>query len=45
MQGIEIGIPGIRVGTWEIGVGMRGIKGGNEGNYGENLCIGLELIN
>ena len=27
-----------------IGVGMRGLGGGNEGNQSENLPIGAEMI-
>ena len=33
------------MGTWGIGVGMWGIGSGNEGNQGENLRIGGEIIN
>ena len=51
MQGIRVGMRGIRVGMQGIGVGMRGIgvrtreiEGGNEGNQGENLRIGVELM-
>ena len=47
-----IEIRGIRVGMWGIGVGMRGIRvimrgigDGNKGNHGENLRIGLEMMN
>ena len=29
----------------EIRVGMRGTGGGNEGNIGDNLCIGVKLMN
>ena len=30
---------------WEIRVEMRGTGGGNEGNKGEILCTGVELMN
>ena len=43
------------MGTWGIRVGMRGIRGGmmgkrgtgggNEGNKGDNLRVGVELMN
>ena len=39
-----MGTQGIRVATWGIGVGMRGIGGGNEGNQGDNLRIGVEMM-
>ena len=29
---------------WGTGVGMWGIGDGNEGNQGENLCIGIEMM-
>ena len=52
MQGIRVGMLGIRMGIREIGVGMWGIAVAvwrvgtrNEGNQGENLRIGVELMN
>ena len=30
---------------WEIRVEMRGTGGGNEGNKGDILCTGVELMN
>ena len=52
MGGIGAGMQGIKVGMWGIGVGMRRIRvgirkpgGGNKGNHGENLCIGVEMMN
>ena len=51
MWGIRVGMMGmrrIRVRMWEIrmgiqgiGVGMQVIRGGNEGNNAENLCVGV----
>ena len=51
MQGIKEGMRGIRVGKMgmlgtRVGMmGMRGIGARNEGNQGENLCIGVEMMN
>ena len=45
MMGIRVGMWGIRVGMMGISVGMWGTGGGNEGNKGENLRIGVELMN
>ena len=55
MRGIRVGTRGIKVGMIAIRVGMRGIPGikvrmwdtgyGNERNKGENLRIGVELMN
>ena len=42
-----VGVQGMwemRLEMWEIRVAVREI-GGNEGNQGENLCIGVEMIN
>ena len=49
MWAIRMGLMGIRVrmqmmGMWEIRVGMQGTGSRNEGNKGENLCIGMELM-
>ena len=44
MRRIGVGMQGIRVGMWGTGVGMWGIGDGNEGNQGENLCIGIEMM-
>ena len=41
MQRIMVGMEGM----WGIGVGIRGIVSRNEGNQGENLRIGVELLN
>ena len=48
MRGNRVGMMGMRgitVGMRGTGVGMREIGSGNEGNQGENLRIGVELIN
>ena len=57
MWAIRMGLMGIRVGMQmmrmcRISVGMQGIRvgmqgtgGRNEGNKGDNLCIGVELMN
>ena len=52
MWRIRVGMLGIRMEIREIGVGMWGIAVGvwrvgarNEGNQGENLRIGVELMN
>ena len=45
MMGIRVGMMGIRVGMMGISVVMWGTGGGNEGNKGENLRIGVELMN
>ena len=47
MWGIWVGMWGISVGMMEMrvkGVGMREIGTRNEGNQGENLRIGVELM-
>ena len=51
MRGIRVGMQEISVGTRGIGmemqgirVGMRGTGGGNEGNQGDNLRIGVEMM-
>ena len=41
MRRIRVGMQGMRA----IGVGMGGIGGGNEGTQGENLRIGVVLMN
>ena len=48
MQGIRAGMMGmweIRVGKQGVGAGMLGIGDGNKGNHGENLRIGVAMIN
>ena len=44
MRGIRMGMQGIGVGMRGIRVGMREIGNRNEGNQGENLRIGVEMI-
>ena len=41
MKRITVEIMGMR----GIRIGIQGIWGGNEGNHGENLSIGEEMIN
>ena len=52
MQGIRVGMMGMRVRMWRIGAGIRGIRvglwrteGGNERNQGKNLRIRVEIMN
>ena len=46
MRGTRVGMRGIGVGMQRIRVGMWGIGGGgNEGNQGANLRIGVEMMN
>ena len=48
MQGIRVRMRGIMVGMMRmrgIRVGVWGIGGGNKGNNGENLRIGVEMMN
>ena len=44
MRGIRVEMRGIGGNAGTV-VGMRRIEDGNEGNHGENLCIGVELRN
>ena len=45
MRRIRVRVWEIEVGMRRIRVGMRGIGIGNKGNHGENLRIGVEMIN
>ena len=47
MRGLRVGMMGMRgisMGMRSLKVRIRGIRGGNEGNQGENLHIGVEMM-
>ena len=44
MMGIEVEMREIRVRMGKIRVGMRGIGGENEENQGDNLRIGVKMM-